>query len=163
MKTFTIFLSRLFPSLTVQSATSSLSGFQLAAFAVPIDVDSCCKMTVSKSERERFISDFGLSFSLDPVKQHDKNRKKNYVRFLHRFLFWSQKTKICETNLQHLTCVQDILHCVKSMRKQFDRNLDPDFYPRINSSAHLVKVSCRNLSIVRICSKCSESKRHMLQ
>lgn len=162
MKTFTIFLSGLFPSLTVQSATSSLSGFQLAAFAVPIDVDSCCKMTVSKSERERFISDFGLSFSLDPVKQHDKNEKKITLDFYIVFYF-GLKNSIYETNLQHLTCVQDILHCVKSMRKQFDRNLDPDFYPRINFSVHLVKVSCRNLSIVRICSKCSESKRHMLQ
>lgn len=59
--------------LTVQSATSSLSGFQLAAFVFPIDVDSCCRITVNRSERERFISDFGLSFSLDPETLHSFN------------------------------------------------------------------------------------------
>lgn len=57
---------------TVQSATSSLSGFQLTAFALPIEVDNCCKITVSKSERERFISDFGLSLSLAPNQKKFK-------------------------------------------------------------------------------------------
>lgn len=32
------------------------------------DVDNCCKITVSKSERDLFISAFGLSFSLPPVQ-----------------------------------------------------------------------------------------------
>lgn len=66
-----------------------------------------------------------------------------------------------ETDLWHLTCVRGILHCVKSMKKRFDRSLDPDSYPRINFSVHAVKVSYRNWSIARICSKCSEWERHM--
>lgn len=140
--------------LTVQSATSSLSGFQLAAFVFPIDVDSCCRMTVNKSERERFISDFGLSFSLDPEILHS---------FISSPIYISIVFKKGETNLWHLTCVRGILHCVKSMRTQFDRSLDPDFYPRIDFWVRAVKVLYRNWSIVRICSKCSEWERHMLR
>lgn len=33
---------------------------------LPNDVDNCCRITVSKSDRDLFISDFGLSFSLPP-------------------------------------------------------------------------------------------------
>lgn len=54
--------------ITVQSATSSLSGFHVDGVASPIDVDSCCNITVNRSERDRFISDFGLSFSLAPLQ-----------------------------------------------------------------------------------------------
>lgn len=54
-------------TLTVQSATSSLNGFHVVGVLPPIDVDNCCKITVSRSDRDRFISDFGLSFSVPPV------------------------------------------------------------------------------------------------
>lgn len=52
---------------TLQSATSSLNGFHVDGVCIVIDDDNCCKITVNKSDRDRFISDFGLSFSVEPL------------------------------------------------------------------------------------------------
>lgn len=58
--------------LTVQSADSSLNGFHDDGDVFANDVDNCWRITVSRSERDRFISALGLSFSLLPGNYHGK-------------------------------------------------------------------------------------------
>lgn len=64
--------------LTEQSVCSSLKGAHGNDVPIPNGVVSCCKITVDKSDLDRFISDFGLSFSLPGKKQKKIKYFKNY-------------------------------------------------------------------------------------